>query len=307
MTTPRSRPIPPLCAGLIDDAAVFPPASEPLAAALAVYLDRREEWYAGLVGPFLCPDATLPELLAALDDAPPPEGPLPLGLVVTGGAGAIEPALRWAGRTDRARVVSVEVTLRDEPDLARNVARMDRALAAAELPDDVAVAVEVPRTDGWDGALDALDALAEYGHRAKFRTGGVAAESFPDERALARVVLACLDRELPFKCTAGLHHAVRGSGESGGSGEPGEPRGSGAPEHHGFLNVVLATRLALDGADEPALVEALADRDADHVAGQVRALDDRAATSARRWFTSFGSCSVSDPLADLLRLGVLQD
>ncbi|MGW0230222.1 hypothetical protein ACWDWO_18055 [Actinopolymorpha singaporensis] len=301
MTTPRSRTIPPLCAGLIDDAAVFPPASEPLAAALAVYLARREEWYAGLVGPFLCPDATLPELLAALDDGPPPEEPLPLGLVVSGGAGAIEPALRWAGRTDRARVVSVEVTLRDEPDLARNVARMDRALAAAELPDEVAVAVEVPRTDGWEGASAALDALAEYGHRAKLRTGGETAESFPDERALARVILACLDRELPFKCTAGLHNAVRGPGGFGGSG------GSRGPEHHGFLNVVLATRLALDGADEPALVEALADRDADHVAGQVLALDDRAAASARRWFTSFGSCSVSDPLADLLRLGVLQD
>ncbi|MET9018981.1 hypothetical protein ABZV93_03255 [Actinopolymorpha sp. NPDC004070] len=294
MTTPRSRTIPALCAGLIDDAAVFPPASEPLAAALAVYLTRREEWYAGLVGPFLCPDATLPELLAALDDGPPPEEPLPLGLVVGGGAGAIEPALRWAGRIDRARVVSVEVTLRDEPDLARNVARMDRALAAAELPDEVAVAVEVPRNDGsWDGALDALDALAEYGHRAKLRTGGVAAEAFPGEEALARVILACLDRELPFKCTAGLRRAVRGSG--------------GGADHHGFLNVVLATRLALDGADEPALVEALGDRDDDRVAGRVRALDDRAAASARRWFNSFGSCSVSDPLADLLRLRVLQD
>ena len=299
MTTPRSRTIPPLCAGLIDDAAVFPPASEPLAAALAAYLGRREEWYAGLVGPFLCPDATLPELLAALEDGPSPADPLPLGLVISGGAGAIEPALRWAGRTDRARVVSVEVSLRDEPDLARNVARMDRALAAAELPEEVTVAVEVPRNgggdDGWDGALDVLDALAEYGHRAKLRTGGVSAESFPGEQALARVVLACLDRELPFKCTAGLHHAVRG------------PGGSGGPEHHGFLNLVLATRLALDGADEPALVEALADRDAGHVAGRVRALDDRAAASARRWFTSFGSCSVSDPLADLLRLRVLQD
>ncbi|MFD2081937.1 hypothetical protein SAMN05421678_101172 [Actinopolymorpha cephalotaxi] len=301
MTTPRSRTVPPSCAGLIDDAAVFPPASEPLAAALAANLARREEWYAGLVGPFLCPDATLPELLAALDDGPPLAEPLSLGLVVGGGAGAIEPALRWAGRTDRARVVSVEVALRDESlhtaGLARNVARMDRALAAADLPDEVAVAVEVPRAGGgdggWDGALDALDALAEYGHRAKFRTGGVDAETFPGEVALARAVLACLDRELPFKCTAGLHHAVRGS--------------AGGAEHHGFLNVLLATRFALDGADEPALVEALSDRDADHVAGQVRALEDRAAASARRWFTSFGSCSVSDPLADLLRLRVLQD
>jgi hypothetical protein len=28
---------------------------------------------------------------------------------------------------------------------------------------------------------------------------------------------------------------------------------------------------------------------------------------ARRWFTSFGSCSVSEPLDDLLALGLLED
>ena len=47
---------------------------------------------------------------------------------------------------------------------------------------------------------------------------------------------AALDRETPFKCTAGLHNAVRHRAADTGF------------EHHGFLNVLLATRQAFDGA-----------------------------------------------------------
>ena len=64
---------------------------------------------------------------------------------------------------------------------------------------------------------------------AKFRTGGLAAELFPTPVELAAVICACRDRELPFKLTAGLHHAMRHTDPETGF------------THHGFLNVLAAT------------------------------------------------------------------
>ncbi len=103
--------------------------------------------------------------------------------------------------------------------------------------DDVLLFAEPPALDGTPGHgwLAALDELAAREISLKFRTGGVTADVFPTSRRLATCIEAALDRELPFKCTAGLHHAVRHRDESTGF------------EHHGFLNVLLATRACLDG------------------------------------------------------------
>jgi hypothetical protein len=130
------------------------------------------------------------------------------------------------------------------------------------------------------------------GLRLKFRTGGVEAHLFPTAGQLAAWIDAALDRELPFKCTAGLHNAVRHDGD-------------GFP-HHGFLNVLLATRRAFDGAGRDEVVATLEQRDGRALLAEVT---DPAAeiAAARRWFTSFGSCSVLEPRDDLIALGLLED
>ena len=58
---------------------------------------------------------------------------------------------------------------------------------------------------------------AEAGLRLKFRTGGLEASAFPTAEVLAGWIDAALDRETPFKCTAGLHNAVRHTGETASS------------------------------------------------------------------------------------------
>jgi hypothetical protein len=73
-------------------------------------------------------------------------------------------------------------------------------------------------------------------------------------------------------------------------------------EHHGFLNVLVATRLLFDGAPLDDAVELLELRDGTALADRSRDLD---LAGARRWFTSFGSCDVEEPLADLLALGLV--
>ena len=279
-----STSLPPAWQGLVDDAAVFPPGNTPLPEAVSAYTTRRQEWYADLVGSFVVTDVAVPDVGEAL----------PLSVIVTGGAGAVAGALRLVARSPSS-VAGLEIALRDPDDLAGNarrvVAAVDAARAEVLLDDGTPVYVELPHAGSTAGWLAAADVVAEAELRLKFRTGGPDAHSFPAAHALASWIDAALDRETPFKCTAGLHNAVRHTGDDGF-------------EHHGFLNVLLATRQAFDGAARDAVVETLERRDGDALAADARTVD---LTGARRWFTSFGSCSVTEPLDDLLALGLVED
>jgi hypothetical protein len=263
---------------LVDDAAIFPPGDAPLPEAVAAHVARREEPWADLVGPFVVPDVRIPEVDRAL----------PLAVVVTGGAGAIAGALRLAERGGHD-VVGVEIALRDLDDLPGNARRV---VAAAEAwgvdPDRLYVELpHVPDSGGW---LRAADEVARAGARLKFRTGGLEAHLFPPAHALAQWIDAALDRETAFKCTAGLHNAVRHDNADGFT-------------HHGFLNVLLATLHAFDGSPLDEVVALLEQRDPDALVATAREVD---LARGRRWFTSFGSCSVAEPRDDLLALGLLE-
>jgi len=218
-----STTFPAAWSGLVDDAAIFPPGDVPLPDAIDAHLARRDEWYADLVGSFVVTDTKVSAVTA----------PLPLSVVVTGGAGGIEPALRLAERNGHD-VAGVETALRDLDDLAGNARRVATAADSCGVaPEQVYVELpHVPDTGSW---LRAADVVAEAGLRLKFRTGGLEEHLFPATHALARWIDAALDRETPFKCTAGLHNAVRHTGDDGF-------------EHHGFLNVLVATVRAFDGA-----------------------------------------------------------
>jgi hypothetical protein len=290
VSTSRPEPseLPPEYVGLVDDAAIFPPGNAPLADAVRDYQQHRTEPYADLVGPFVVSDVRLPELLDILAGASQPTRPLPVTVVVTGGAGALEPAARWATGTPVLEARGFEIALRDLDDLA-GAAR--RVVAAADLGLDVPVYVEPPLVEQPGHAwLAAVDEVAAADLRLKLRTGGVTADAFPSASAVAAAIDAALDRELPFKCTAGLHHAIRHRAPDTGF------------EHHGFLNVLLATRSALDGED---VVAALDEQDPQAVVHRLQEVGSEALTRARRWFTSFGCCGVLDPLEDLVDLGLV--
>jgi len=67
-------------AGLIDDAAIFPPGNADLADAATAYVERRGAAYADLVGTFVVRDTDVPQVAAA------PDVDLPVSIVVTGAA-----------------------------------------------------------------------------------------------------------------------------------------------------------------------------------------------------------------------------
>lgn len=283
MSAPAPPTLPPTWSALVDDAAVFPPGDAELGAALSAFEGRHEQWYDDLVGSFVVTDTRLPDV--------PPH--VPASVVLTGGAGAVEGVARLAARR-QASLAGLEVALRDLDDLAGNarrvVAAVDHCRREGVLEEDAAVYVELPHVGSTAAWLAAADEVAAAELRLKFRTGGLDADAFPAAHALARWIDAALDRETPFKCTAGLHHAVRHTSTEGF-------------EHHGFVNVLLATRRAFDGAPVDEVVATLEERDAAVLAA---AAADPDLASTRRWFRSFGSCSVTEPLDDLVALGLLE-
>ncbi|MDR2987169.1 MAG: hypothetical protein LBV34_20260, partial [Nocardiopsaceae bacterium] len=116
-------------------------------------------------------------------------------------------------------------------------------------------------------------------------------EAFPSEQTLAGCLSAIAERRIRFKCTAGLHHAVRCTSDG--------------LEQHGFLNVLLATGAAADGANVGEVAAILAQRDQVSITGAIQALDAETAAEIRWLFPSFGTCSTSEPVGDLVSLGLL--
>ena len=305
MTHPAT--LPDFLRAFVDDAAIFPPANTPLEQAVAEHVAHRTEEYADLVGAFVVSDVRVADLAsvveerardggrAASEESRPVSAPLGINLVVTGGAGAIEPAVTWVSRSEGLSLRALEFALRDEDDLAHNARRLVHVVDSIEgLLDDVTVFAEPPIPPGAPshGWLAALDELAAREIAVKFRTGGVTADLFPSASRLATCIEAALDRELPFKCTAGLHNALRHRDDGTGF------------EHHGFLNVLLATRASLDGGSAEDVSAVLEDGDGAALAARLTA-DPALAARTRRWFTSFGSCSVLEAHEDLVELGLL--
>ena len=67
----------------------------------------------------------------------------------------------------------------------------------------------------------------------------------------------------------------------------------------------MATAALLDGSPPKEAVGLLAERDGPRLAGLAAELTDTEAQKVRRTFRSFGTCSVTEPLEDLVVLGAL--
>jgi hypothetical protein len=276
-----STRVPALLNGFVDDAAVFPPGCASLPEAVAAHRDIRAAWYAPMVGPLLVPASAIGGLGRLLG----PDEHLGIGVIADAGPDRLLAAVAEADQRLEIRQVEVAVAKRGEdpqPGLARLIDVIDGGTGYAE----------IPLTSGLLGALDTLARARANGVdiAAKFRTGGLAAELFPTPIELAAVICACRDRVLPFKLTAGLHHAIRHADPETGF------------VHHGFLGILAGTLLAVhDDAEVADVAALLASIDPLPLVETVRRHLDR----PRSLWIGFGTCSIADPLADLDRLGLL--
>jgi hypothetical protein len=237
-----------LFSGLIDHAPTFPPEELPLDEGLAEHRRVKESDDGWIVNRFVCPASKL----AKLGDEP-----LRLSIVIDTG----------------------QLPATDERIEAIEAAGLD-----PEVLFDVAPEVYYELPLRHDVSFRVLQ-IGELGLRAKVRCGG---SVLPSVLALAEFVQACRRLEVPFKATAGLHHAVRSGDE------------------HGFLNLLTAS---VFGDEEDALAEE--DPSAFEVTpGAFRWRDREAAADEiarvrRELFVSFGSCSAQEPIDGLHALGML--
>jgi hypothetical protein len=255
---------------LFDDAGLFPPARLPMADALAAHARGLAGPYRWVMGPFLCPAPRLEELDACVAAGVP----RPSSLGVIGYEGKVP--WRRVFATPGLVQVEVPVTVRVSPPPGR---------------------VELYLEIAQHGPVDqALDLVAAAGARAKVRCGGLTRDAVPTCDWLAAVLVGCAARRLALKATAGLHHAYRGSGPSG--------------PHHGFLNLLVAAGAARAGAPVPAVAAILATEegpDGDNGSGPLGGADDLAQsiTGARELLVSIGTCSIDEPMSELVTRGLV--
>ena len=263
---------------IIDYAGMFPPASLPLNEALEHYTRERHGPDAWLLGRLVVPAGSLDALETALPSA---REVYPVSVILGAEASALARVRAFNERqAGRARVASVEFAPAPPAEIAALLHQVDSSVEAF---------FETP----LDSHLQTrLDAIAAAGAAAKVRTGGTTASAVPSAALVADFLHSCAQRDLSFKATAGLHHAMRNCYPL--TYEP----GSATAVMHGFLNVTVAAALAKTGAGRADIGDALMEPSATRLLAALP--QDLAGT--RHFFKSFGSCSFREPADELAGL-----
>jgi hypothetical protein len=270
-----------LVRNLLDDAAIFPPGNAPIPVAVADHLRHLAGPLAPLIGSFVVSDSRLTELTQALAHAGMTD-PVDVTLVV--GPGDLVDVLgQLPGLRDVSlHAVETSVSSAAEATVAARIMASSDAVLYLEPGLGAAVFDEV------------VDVASKHGARVKLRAGGTTGAAFPTSPLLAGAIERCVNAGVPFKCTAGLHHATRHRDPATGFA------------HHGFLNVLLAAGVT-DQLGTSATADVLEQTDAAMLASGLSSLGPDGLAIARRRFVSFGTCSLTDPVDDLTELGLLDD
>lgn len=297
---------------LFDDAAMFPPASRPLAEALDAHRGHRLGDRAWLVRRFLVRASQVNDMLDELGE----DDRMEVGVILDrGGSGnfvdtvaADITQLARLGRDDRVELTGIEVALvGDDPEA--EVSGVLTAIEGARLPTLPDVAIEVPVAGRPAGeVLAGLKAIEVSRHsarlgrglHAKVRCGGTEPGMVPADVELAGFLLVCADSRIPFKATAGLHHPTRTVNADTEDLE------------HGFLNVLAAAVHAFQG-DKLGPIEQVLSLPADRVRLGSGALvvgdtvyEGTTLREVRQtFFMGIGCCDVLDPVRDLAATSAL--
>lgn len=287
-----AAPIHALLAGGIDYAGLFPPAALSMDDAVARYAEYRASADRWALGRFVVPAARLEELVRAA--RPFLQGGDPWPLAVTA-APPLGPAL---AAIEAAGVAGQVDTLEFRAD---TVALLAEAIPL--VPPSVRAFAEPPLTADPAPFVAVLTGTPVS---AKLRTGGVVPEAIPPVERVLGWLEALVAAGVPFKCTAGLHHPVRGNFPLTYAAD------SPAAVMHGYLNVMLAAALLAAGGSRPEAGDLLLESDP-----AALAVEEEGVRWRHRFFTiqelerlrasgfvSFGSCSFREPLDEVTLLHV---
>ena len=291
-----------LLADLVDYAGLFPPASEDMRPALENYATYVQSPDRAALGRFIVPILRLKELDDAGTDLMPrgPRSePWHLSVLVAEDVrSATEEMLKFntrhSSRSGAGRAVidvaEMKASTMDEIGYQRR-----------DLPASFTAYFEIPISGD---VTPLVKKLAQVGARAKVRTGGVTPEAFPPAGVVVDFMVACQREAVPFKATAGLHHAVRS--EYRLTYEPESPKWM----MYGFLNVFIAAAMLYSGENEETALAVLEEADPsafrfedDAIEWRGKRITTQQILASRAEFAiSFGSCSFREPVDELADL-----
>lgn len=248
--------------------------------ALAAHRDHRRAWYGDLIGPLRVPVPATEQVIYALH---PLDAGLPVVLVAepTGDDDlALLESLRRARfqLLDNHRVELTAVELPFAGEAAGPVA--DRARSMLDSLDFTVPAwFSVPAEPGWEAAFDVL--AADGAENVALHLTGTA-------EATAAAVRALIDRDLAFAVTTGLSGLVT---DSAG---------------FGVLNLLCATRAALNGAEAAQMAAVLAQTDVAPLAAAVRRMSEADAATARAFLPVLAPPSIRRTIRELQAEGLIE-
>lgn len=295
---------------IIDYAGVFPPARLPLENAVLEFagFDRTKSL---LVNRFVVPSGSLSRLSSFLNGMPKSEMQISLSVTGKGGLTLDE----WETNLE------VDAKAMTEFENSCGLAQIDSfeikipALSSLETCindlsgfDHIDRFIEIPwcDPDGEPRYLDAIESAADMRENEEFflkaRTGGEMATSYPSPEELGEWIHRCVQLDVPFKLTAGLHEPITHINKD-----------SSSQYQYGFLNVLFSVGLALKEdllVDELLLVLRETSSNEFNCTGEKwvyrdMTLDFDDILASRELFLGFGSCSVDEPVAGLKKMNCL--
>jgi hypothetical protein len=293
----------PFFKGIVDYAGLFPPAKLDMSAAVHAYARYRAGHDADLLGRFVLPVSRLEEFSAVASALLPHEGePWMLSVIGSEDLDQTKTLIEHFNGAHETRSIgghavcdTVEIPVNSHDDI-RN--------AVAVFGDDLSLFLEVSSLS--DPAY-LISAIGDTSASAKIRTGGITESAFPAAEQVLRFIESCVDNGVPFKATAGLHHAIRGTYPLT------YDHGAHRATMFGFLNVFFAAAFCAAGSSEGAVLAVIEETDPsmfrhddegvwwdDHVVTYEQLSVVRQAVAV-----SFGSCSFTEPVEEARNLHLI--
>ncbi|MFU8828669.1 MAG: hypothetical protein ACNA8P_04445 [Phycisphaerales bacterium] len=293
---------------IIDYAGLFPPSGLGMTEAVEHYANHLNSKHRWMLGRFVCPVTAIEDFDAAATDLLPKgetDDPWRLSGIVAPESLSEQIDRIFRFNDHHETVVEAGRCVIDVIETkASSASDIERIMKI--VPEQIEPFIELNHTTDLRGIIAAI---AGTGGRAKIRCGGVTPKAIPTAEQIARFIANCAAAEVSFKFTAGLHHPVRAEQNLTYVAQP--PRAM----MHGFLNVFTAATMArVNRLGEPELVQILQETDPkafifteggltwhEHFAPTARLARVR-----ESFAISVGSCSFTEPVDDLIAIGLLE-
>lgn len=292
-------------AAFVDYAGVFPPASLGVTDAALGYRSARSSHDSWAVGRFLIRASQLQELGAvAMATMEPGEDPWEVSAVFDGEA-TESASLASDFHAEMEPAMTVAAAEAPISDVSLNGISTLYATIGSINPDVVGF-LEVSRSSDVERQIRSIASVIREAGRTggtKLRCGGVTGDLFPSTHDVALFVKTAVDESVPFKATAGLHQPFR------------HFDGSLGIYRHGFINILIATAAAADGAELETVTDIVSETNPDAFGlssafarwGDLRFPGSALRRVRQNIFVAYGSCDFVEPMDALRANGQLGD